>query len=80
MGGGVCFGAFVLLATFCSLSSYKAFPDTAASHSTMLCWDQNSLAKQRKPLTYHTSIGHLRPQSYCIHYFVTCLLSSMWST
>lgn len=51
MGGGVCFGAFVLLAAFCSLSSHKAFPDIAAvSNSAVLCWDRNSLAKQRKPL------------------------------
>lgn len=48
MGGGVCFGAFVLLAAFCSLSSHKAFPDIAAV--SVLCWDRNSLAKQRKPL------------------------------
>lgn len=80
MAGGVCFGAFVLLASFFSLSCYKGFPDIAVSHSTVLYWDQNSLAKQRKPLTDRTSIGHLCPQLYSIHYFVTCLLWSMWST
>lgn len=74
MGRGVCFRVFVLLAAFCSLSSYKAFPDIAASHSTVLCWDQNSLAKQRKPFTYHTPIGHLCPQSY--HNPLLCNLSS----
>lgn len=77
-------GRGCLFRSLCPSCRFLLFvlPQSFPRHSSSVCAMLGSkfTCQAEKTTYYHTSTGHLCPQSYYIHYLVTCLPSSVWST